>query len=211
MPADRKFDAGRGMPPLSDGWVCTSPWVAEYKLLFSWISAPGVVMCDRHHDSAVDWSDLSDVSAKREKQKQTKETIENDEIITRIWVYVKRTVNGPNRKHSYTKENRVRRSALSRFESTERSKKKNKQLFYARRLRAMAHVRKRQLKLWLISLFTFRSDWNIFRRNILAFPWIFLNWMRGHCRLDFDANWKLFDAYCIMWVMKNRQNKNQNK
>lgn len=51
---------GRVIPPLSDGCVCTRPCVAEKKLLSN--VAPGVVICDRHQDSAVDWSDLSDVS-----------------------------------------------------------------------------------------------------------------------------------------------------
>lgn len=63
---------GRVIPPLNDGCVWTRPCVAEKKLLSKDDkSPPGVVICDRHHDSAVDWSDLSEVSAKRKQNNQS--------------------------------------------------------------------------------------------------------------------------------------------
>lgn len=45
------------------------PCVPEKKLLSSETSELGVVMCDRHHDSAVDWSDLSEGSEKSDRKK----------------------------------------------------------------------------------------------------------------------------------------------
>lgn len=47
--------------------------MAEKKLLPKGVSELGVVICDLHQDSAVDWSDLSEVSIRNDlKEKEKK-------------------------------------------------------------------------------------------------------------------------------------------
>lgn len=46
--------------------------MAEKKLLPKGVSELGVVICDLHHDSAVDWSDLSEVSIRNDWKKERK-------------------------------------------------------------------------------------------------------------------------------------------